>query len=158
RQPDNADVQQLLFRSTWHLADAISEQGRNDQAEKEYQRALNIATKLVHLTNGDLDSRRNVAFIEPKLGDMCKNDDCAVAHYRKAYAINQSLLDGLGEGNAAKKPEIQRDLAANRIRIGDVLVNKPETEDAALKECETAAKTDEQLANQYPDDPVYRSN
>jgi tetratricopeptide (TPR) repeat protein len=129
------------------------------QAEAEYQAALNIANTLVRLTNGDLASNREAAFIEPKLGDMClsrKNTDCAITHYSTALAINQRLLAALPEGDAAK-PGVLRDLAANRIRIGDVLL-KQNMLDEALNQYQPAEEIDEQLVANNQNELTYKSN
>jgi tetratricopeptide (TPR) repeat protein len=159
KKPDDPELQRLLYRSTWLLADALAESNQVHSAELEYQHALDIAATLVHLTNGDLNSNRAIAFIEPKLGDICvieKNTDCALDHYRKAFAINQKLLSGLAEDDAAR-PEVQRDLAANRIRIGDVLSKQGQL-DEALNEYKAAAAIDEQLVTAFPKDLTYNSN
>jgi tetratricopeptide (TPR) repeat protein len=119
KSSEDANLQGLLYRSTWLLADALSEDKKNDQAEVEYQHALNIATELLRLTDGDLTSNRGVAFVEPKLGDTClirKDIDCALVHYRKALAINQWLLSGLAKDDPVKA-DVQRDLAANMVRM-----------------------------------------
>lgn len=161
KSPDDPDLQRLFYRSTWLLADALSEEKRTaDRAEQEYQHALNIATDLVRLTNGDLRSNREVAFIEPKLGDMClerKDIQCALAHYRNALAINQRLLAGPAKDDAVK-PDIQRDLAANKIRIGDVFSKQKVMLNDALKQYESAAETDEELVAAHPDELIYQSN
>src|SRR5262249_42921211 len=146
--------------STSLLADALSGENSNDQSEAEYQHALNIAKELVRLTNNDLTSNRDVALIEPKLGDMCliRNDaDGALAHYGNALAVNQRLLSGIAKNDAAK-PEIQRDLAANMIRIGDVFLNKKSLLDEALTQYQPAVEIDEQLVADYPNELTYKSN
>jgi tetratricopeptide (TPR) repeat protein len=151
--PDTPDSQRVLFRSAWLLGNALSMEKRTDQAEAEYQHALNIATKLVRLTNGDLRSNRDVAFIENKLGDMClirRDTDCALAYYKNALAINQSLLSGLAKDDAVK-PDVQRDLAANIIRIGDVYFRQRMLDDA-LNQYKSAAEIDERLVAVYPNE------
>jgi tetratricopeptide (TPR) repeat protein len=160
KKPDDPDLLRLLFRSTWLSADALSEGNKADQAQTEYQNALDIAKKLMRLTNGDVTSNRSVAFIEPKLGDICivrKDADCALTHYRNALAINQNLLNVLAKDDPAK-PEVQRDLAANRIRIGDVFYKQKMMLDEALNEYQPAADIDEQLVKDYPSDLIYQSN
>jgi tetratricopeptide (TPR) repeat protein len=160
KSPLDLNLQRLLYRSTWLLADALAEDKRTDQAEAAYQHALNIATELVRLTNGDLSSNRDVAFIEPKLGDMClirKDIDCALAHYRNALAINQRLLSGLAKDDEVK-PDVQRDLAANRSRIGDVFFRQKMMLDDALDQYQSAAETDEQLVADHPNELIYQSN
>jgi tetratricopeptide (TPR) repeat protein len=157
--PNDVELQRLLYRSTWLLADALSQKGMTDRAVAEYQHALNVANETVRLTNGDLTSYRDVAFIEPKLGDMClsKDTDCALAHYRNAVAINQRLLSNLTKDDAAK-PEVQRDVAANRIRIGDVFFKYKKMLDEALNEYQPAAEIDERLVKDYPNELIYQSN
>src|SRR5262249_6042613 len=56
------------------------------------------------------------------------------------------------------KPEIQRDLAANMIRIGDVFLNKKSLLDEALTQYQPAVEIDEQLVADYPNELTYKSN
>jgi tetratricopeptide (TPR) repeat protein len=164
--PNDVALHRLLYSSTWLLADALSQKGMTDRAVAEYQRALDVANETVRLTNGDFTSYRDVAFIEPKLGDMClsKDTDCALTHYGNALAINQRLLSKLTKDDAAKpevqreEPLVQRDVAANKIRIGDVFLKYKEMLDEALNEYQPAAEIDEQLVKDYPNELIYKSN
>ena len=73
-----------------------------------------------------------------------------------ASAISQEVLSGLANDDTSN-PEVQRDIAISRVRIGDVLIKQNKLDDA-LNEYQPAADAEEQVVKVQPNEPTYRSN
>lgn len=158
KNPDDTTRQQLVYFSSWRIADALVALSHNnlDQALQDYRGALGLAEKLDAKVPDDGTWQREMNFTHGKIGDCLalKNDPLgALSEYREGVRIMQAVAD--------KKPgkaDWQRDLASSISRVGQALKAQNKYSEA-LEQYHLSLKIRMDLVANNPDDnDAYRSN
>jgi tetratricopeptide (TPR) repeat protein len=158
--PDDPRVLKFAYDSVWRMGDALSKQGKGEQALAQYQDAWNLAGRLVAQAPDDGARKREFVFIGQKLGDIQqarREFDAAIATYRTALGVIESL-----RARAPNNSGWRRDEAHTRRRIGQALVLKTNFTDQdfrdALEQFTATIDLDKELEEDSPTDTVAKSN
>jgi tetratricopeptide (TPR) repeat protein len=135
------------------IADILLRTGAQDDAVARYEKAMDIAEKLVAQKPDDADLQSDVAYCYVKMGDIRASNDRAAARdfYRKGLAIRAKLV-------AADGADVQyrRDLALTHERLAGLAAADGAHDDAraALRK---AFALREQNATTDPDNAAWQS-
>lgn len=157
--PDNQKVLQLIFSSSWRMGDALADRGNDpamlEQALQEFRSAMTLAQRLAAMAPESGARKRDVVFIQQKLGDIRQqqgNWESAIAEYQAALTTIQKLVDAEPDN-----PGWRRDLANTMNRLGQALARKKDF-DAALTRYRAAFEIRTALLANDPDNDVPQSN
>ena len=135
------------------IADILLRTGARDDAIARYQKALDIAEKLVRQKPDDTDLQSDVAYCYVKMGDLRAPSDRAAARdfYRKSLAIRDKLA-------ATDNADVQyrRDLALTHERLAGLAAADGAHDDARAS-LRKASALREQNAAADPDNAAWQS-
>jgi tetratricopeptide (TPR) repeat protein len=151
QDPTNEKWQRLLFGSAFRTGDLTS-QTNPDTALEHYSRALQLAREMAAAPPND--DKKQIAFIENKIGDMFVDKDLelALSHYQASLAIGEKLV--MKDSDDLDSQKIVGDA---RKRMGDLLLHYKKIPEA-VAEYKSALLLFESIAKKEQENDVYQSN
>jgi tetratricopeptide (TPR) repeat protein len=142
---DNEKSQLLLWGSHFRVGDALVEKENNDEAQKEYSLALDIAERFAFQAKQNPDWLFNLLFAHAKVGDLLRSRNDlqeALKHYRAALSIAEQLT-----ANDPSNLDWRHQQSATHNRIGQILADQNDL-DGALEQYRIALTISEDVAQQ----------
>jgi tetratricopeptide (TPR) repeat protein len=152
RYPDNKNLKRHIYAGSFRIGDEKARTSNNQEAEQQYNKALDMARQLGADDPANMDRQRDAAFILNKLGDL--------------YKIKKDWKTAMDQYNAGLKiaaavaEKYPGDLATQKNRIAQLLSEKNEPGDAqaALAQYREALAIQTDLLGKSPDNATLLSN